>query len=115
MPRDAASLADLLDAARTILSHAVGVSEAEFRTSPVLQDAVLYRINVIGEAARRLSEDFRAHHPEIPWRDIIAMRNRVVHEYESVDPAKVWVVIERDIPELIGQIEPLLLPPPPAP
>lgn len=101
MPRDAAALADLLDAARTILSHAAGASETEFRTNRVLQDAVLYRINVIGEAARRLSEDIRSQHPEVPWRDIIAMRNRVVHDYESVDPAKVWAVIERDIPELI--------------
>jgi uncharacterized protein with HEPN domain len=98
----------MLDAARIILSHVAGVSEADFGADRVLQDAVLYRINVIGEAARRLSEDFRAQHPEVPWRDIIAMRNRVVRDYESVDPAKVWLASERDVPELIRLLEPLL-------
>jgi uncharacterized protein with HEPN domain len=67
-------------------------------------------IEILGEAARHLPDDFQTNHPEIPWRQIIGMRNRMVHEYFRVIPAKVWDVVEQEIPSLISLLEPLVPP-----
>ncbi len=74
------------------------------------QDAVIRRIAVIGEAAKRLSEEFRTNHPEIPWRGMTGMRDVVIHSYNQVKLVEVWAVIQTDIPALIAQIEPLVPP-----
>jgi len=71
-------------------------------------DAVLYEIVVLGEAARRLSEEIRAAHPEVPWREIIGMRSIVTHGYDQVDDDELWQVIERDLPDLMLKLEKIL-------
>ncbi len=68
------------------------------------------RIEIIGEATRRLSPEFRAEHPEIPWQDMAGMRSKLIHDYDKVDLHRVWEVVERDIPALITHIEPLVPP-----
>lgn len=64
---------------------------------------------MIGEAANRLSDDFRQQHSTIPWKDIIGMRNILAHQYDDVNADEVWQVIHQDIPELMAMITPLLL------
>lgn len=72
------------------------------------QAAVLYEILVVGEAANRVSQNLQARHPNIPWKDIIGMRNMLAHQYDDVDIDEVWDVVSQDIPELIALLEPLL-------
>ncbi len=81
---------------------------ASFESDLLVQDAILYRITIVGEAACQLSEEIRSAHPQIPWRDIIGMRNRLVHGYGRVQIERVWKVVERDIPVLLAQLDDVL-------
>lgn len=110
MWRDDACLLDMLIAARKIRAFTDGVTLDHFLHDELMQHGIMRLIEILGEAARHLSDDFKAHHPEIPWRQIIGMRNRMVHEYFRVIPAKVWEVVEQEIPSLIAQLEPLVPP-----
>jgi uncharacterized protein with HEPN domain len=110
MWRDDAFLLDMPLAARRVLKYAQGSDFARFENDEVLQDAVMRRIQIIGEAARKISSEFKEAHPVIPWSEIIGMRNRLIHEYFRVIPEKVWEVIVKDIPSLIALIEPLVPP-----
>lgn len=69
------------------------------------QDAVIYQISIIGEAAARLPVIMKSKHPEIPWRKIIGMRNIVIHDYSEADIPTIWIVVERDLPVLKKTIE----------
>ena len=110
MWRDDAYLLDMLLAARKVQSFAAGVTQGQFEKDEVLQNAVLHMIQIIGEAASKISPVFREAHPEIPWPQIIGMRHRLVHNYLHIDLSRVWQVIERDIPALIPLVEPLVPP-----
>lgn len=110
MSRDLAYLLDILDAARLVQQFAQGVSRSDLARDTLRQYAILHAIQIIGEAARRISDEFRETHLEIPWMKIIGMRNRLVHKYDDVDLDVVWHVIQREIPELITMIEPLVPP-----
>jgi uncharacterized protein with HEPN domain len=110
MWRDEAHLLDMLLAARKVCEFTEGVDEHRFRTDEVLQNATLRLIQIIGEAARKISAEFKQSHPEIPWHEIIGMRHMLVHEYFRIIPEKVWEVVERDLPPLIRTIEPLVPP-----
>ncbi len=110
MWRDEAYLLDILLAARKIRAFTAEVDESGFQTNEVLQHAVLRLIQIIGEAARKISTDFRQSHPDIPWKEIVGMRHVLVHEYFRIIPEKVWEVVDRDIPDLLVKIEPLVPP-----
>lgn len=73
-----------------------------FDTEPLLQDAVVHRLQVVGEAASKVSLPFRQIHPEIPWAAIISMRHRIVHDYLNVDLDIVWDTVHRDLPEILS-------------
>lgn len=66
------------------------------------------RLEIIGEAARRTSVDFRAAHPDLPWQSMIQMRNVMIHQYDDVDPTIVWDTVREDLPPLIAQLEKVL-------
>ncbi len=108
MWRDDAYILDMLLASRKILRYCQGVAWDEFERQEVLQDAVLRLIQIIGEAAWKLSPEYRDSHPDIPWQEIIGMRHRLVHEYFHIDLERVWDVIQNDIPGLISLLEPLV-------
>jgi uncharacterized protein with HEPN domain len=110
MWRDDAYLLDMLLAARKVCEFTVDVDGPRFRTNEILQHAVLRLIQIIGEAARKVSPEFKQSHPEIPWHEIIGMRHLLVHEYFRVIPEKVWAVVECDLPSLVAAIEPLIPP-----
>ncbi len=87
-------------------------SPAEYLKDAMLRSAVERQIEIIGEAAGRLSGGFRAAHPEIPWQRIIAQRNVLIHDYGEIDHQRVWKLVMEYIPRLIEQMEPLVPEPP---
>ena len=111
--RDAAYLWDMLDAARTIREFTSAVRLEQYNQNRMLRLATERGLEIIGEAARRVSETFKQAHPEIPWRSIIAQRNVLAHEYGEIKQERIWIVATVRIKELIANLEPLipLLPP----
>ncbi len=99
--RDPAYLWDMRDAARRALDFAQGITFEQFVASDLLRSAVERQLIIVGEAARRISEPFRAAHPEIPWAPIVAQRNVLVHQYEQILAERIWTVATRDLPELV--------------
>ena len=110
MQRDDAYLLDILIAARKARKFLEGVTWEEFKRSELHQNAVMRALEIIGEAARRVSQQTRDAHPEIPWTQMIGMRNRLIHEYFRIDLAAVWDTVQNDLPGLIELIEPLVPP-----
>lgn len=110
MDRDPVCVLDILRSARAIRSYVEAVSRDEFLGNPQLQDSVIRRIEIMGEAPGRLSPAFREAHSEIPWVRIRGMRNRMIHGYDDIDMEIVWETVERDIPRLVLQLERLVPP-----
>ena len=108
MSRDSASLLDIVRAGQLILQFAQGVSREQLESDVMRQSAILYQITIMGEATKRLSREFRAQHTEVPWDDIAGMRDIIAHQYDRLDLNIVWQVIQRNIPELLSMIVPLL-------
>lgn len=80
------------------------VSESQFDTNPLLQDSMMFRMIQISENTKRLSDEYKIEHNDIPWSDITGLRNRIVHDYGNVDPMIVYDTLVNDIPDLITQI-----------
>jgi uncharacterized protein with HEPN domain len=110
--RDAAHLWDMLDAAKRVRTFVAGVAWGAFQADELRLAAVERTLEIVGEAARRVSSAFQGAHPEIPWREIIGQRNVLAHEYGEVDPALVWKTASEDIPRLIEILEKLVPPVP---
>ena len=110
MRPDEARLLDMLIAARKIRRFAEGISFADFENNEMAQSAVMRELQVIGEAARLVADETKQQTPQIPWRVIAGMRNRLIHEYFAIRPDVVWQTVQDDIPPLIQQLE-LLVPP----
>jgi uncharacterized protein with HEPN domain len=110
MSRDLTYVLDILIAARCIQTYMAGIDRPTFEQDTMRQDAIIRRIEIIGEATRRLSLEFRATHPNIPWQDMAGIRSRLIHDCDEVSLSLVWDVIQHDIPALIAQIEPLIPP-----
>lgn len=110
MWRDEAYLLDMLLAARKIVNFSQGYDLEKFSSDELLQHAVIRLIQIIGEAARKISMAYKNDFPQIPWTQIIGMRHRLVHEYFRVETEIVWEAVERDIPPLICLLEPLVPP-----
>ena len=87
-----------------------GKTEAAFVKDTQCQDAVIRRLEIIGEAARRLSEHTRGSLPTLPWDLMIGMRNLMIHEYDDVDLGVVWHTVQDDLPGLVAAIESLVPP-----
>jgi uncharacterized protein with HEPN domain len=101
---------DMLKASKKILEFTGGMNEDDFKASELHQNAVIRLIQVIGEAARLVSDSSKTQYPSIPWRSISGMRNHVVHRYFDVDLHLVWGVIQTDLAVLIQSLEALLGP-----
>ena len=104
-PEDQVLLGDMLDYARLAVAAAWGRSREDLAEDDVLAAALERFIEVVGEAASRVSSATQASLPAIPWRPIIGMRNRLVHGYASVDRSIVWDVVTVDLPGLVAQLE----------
>ncbi|MBI4318939.1 MAG: DUF86 domain-containing protein [Chloroflexi bacterium] len=108
MKRDEPTLLDIAKAARSVQAFVQGLDKELFLKDYKTQSAVLYQIAVIGEAVKRLSREFRDHHPEIPWSLIAGMRDLLIHGYDVVDWDEVWKTATSDVPDLLTKVEPLL-------
>ena len=108
--RDPATLLDIAEALRRLQLFKSGMDRAAFLADLKTQAAILHEITLLGEAVKRLSPEFRARHPHIPWQKIAGMRDKLVHAYDEVDLDRVWEVAEQDVPQLKAWIEPLLPP-----
>lgn len=101
-------LLDILTAAEKCLRFVNGLSFDEFNNSDLHQSAVVKQLEVIGEAANRVSDVFCSDHPEIPWRQMIGMRHRLIHNYTRIDVKTVWETVQNDLSPLIDQLKPLI-------
>jgi len=101
---DRAWLLDVVDAIDRIERH-LPATRASFDDDERTQVWMVYQLQIIGEACGRLSDDFRARHPEMPWRAITGMRHHLVHGYFDIDPDIVWVAVTERIPQLKNQIQ----------
>jgi uncharacterized protein with HEPN domain len=110
--RDTAHLWDMLRSARAVLQYTEGVALDRFADDRLLQRAVEREIEIIGEAASRITAAFRSTHAAIPWRTIIAQRNVIVHDYGDIDHERIWLVVTEHIPALIRALEPIVPKPP---
>lgn len=110
MSRDLTYLTDVLQAARLVQTFVEDVTETAFFKDPLRQSAVVRQLEIIGEATKRLSETFKNSYPEVPWHNMAGMRDVLIHAYDHVDLEEVWKTVERDIPELVAMIEPLVPP-----
>jgi uncharacterized protein with HEPN domain len=105
---DGVYLGHMVDCVRQIQEWLRGLAREDFDENLILRLAVRHLLQTIGEAARRVSEDMQARHPEIPWREMIAMRHRIVHDYVDVNEDMVWRVATRNVAELLPLLEPLV-------
>lgn len=107
MRDDAARLRDILEACELLIRE-IGPRLSDLRSDPVVQAATQRWIEIIGEAASRVSDEVKAEHPDIPWRSMVGMRNVLVHGYFEIDPAVVRAVVERDVPMIAQRITQIL-------
>jgi uncharacterized protein with HEPN domain len=97
---DSVYLHHILAAVERIETYSKGVSYRDFIQTEIIQDGVVRQLEIIGEAARNLSADLCRNHPEVPWSEIIGLRNRIAHAYYNVDLGVVWDIIQEDLPSL---------------
>jgi uncharacterized protein with HEPN domain len=102
--RDAATLADLIEACERIVTYTRGVEERAFYQDSLLYDAVIRQVSILGEAVKRLSAGLRSRHPDVPWQNIAGMRDRLIHDYDDIDPAEVWRTSRVDVPEPVQHL-----------
>lgn len=107
-PREPADrLEDILAAIERIVAHTAAIgapSERDTGLADVYRDAVHYQLLVIGEAIGALPEEVRERDPEVPWRAIVGLRNRLAHEYFLIDPAQIRAVVDRDLGDLARRV-----------
>jgi uncharacterized protein with HEPN domain len=108
MPRDEASLVDIFKAGQQVIQFSQGLSQSDLEADDMRLYAILHLIQIVGEATKRLSSEFRQQHPEIPWSQAAGMRDIIVHQYDRIDLDIVWTVAHQSIPELLAMIAPLL-------
>jgi uncharacterized protein with HEPN domain len=106
MPRDhAVYVGHMLEITRKAVGKVERTARADFDADENLRLAVAHLIQIIGEAASRVSSVFREANPDIPWSEVIGMRHKIVHDYLGLDYDIVWEVVIRDLPVLAGKLE----------
>jgi uncharacterized protein with HEPN domain len=97
---DSVYLDHIIDSIVRIEKYTSGLEEPKFISDELVQDGVIRQLQIIGEAAKRLSDETRARYPKVEWKDIGGMRDKLVHDYFGVDLAAVWDTVTKDLPEL---------------
>ena len=105
---DTVYLHHILEAISQIEIYTADLSYEKFLQDRLLQDGVVRQLEIIGEASRNLSSEFRDQHFEIPWGQIIGLRNRVIHAYFEVNLTIIWEVVQNDLPDLRQSVEQLI-------
>ena len=110
MRRDEAFLLDMLVAARKAARFADGMTYEQFERSDLHQNAIFKTLEIVGEAASRVSRAARETHAGIPWGEIVGLRHRIVHAYFEIDIEVIWKIVQDDLPGLIAELESLTPP-----
>ena len=105
---DAVYLHHILDAINRIEEYVSGLNHEEFMRSNLVQDGVIRQIEIIGEATKNLSPTLKERYPNIPWKDIAGMRDKLIHQYFGVDISAVWETVTQDLPDFKIQIDGIL-------
>lgn len=108
--RDDTYLVDILESAGIALDYVPDKSWDQFYEDTQCQDAVLRRIEIIGEAARHISPQTQKKYPQIPWRDMTMLRNLVIHKYDAVDINQVWATTQNKLPPLVEELSKIVPP-----
>ncbi len=98
---------DMLSFASKVLAYTAGLDQARFEGDELTFDATLRNLELLGEAATHVPDEVRAAHPEIPWRLIVATRNRLIHGYLGIDVDTVWSIVRDDVPALVPKLKAL--------
>ena len=106
--RDRVRLDHMLDHAREAIALSRGKVRADLDNDRILNLALVRLLEIVGEAAGRVSKEECAHHPELPWPQIIGLRNRLIHGYDAVDNDILWQIITDDLPPLVDALEAIL-------
>lgn len=106
-PRDRSHVADIIAAGTLLRSFLSGVGKDTFDNSPLLQSAVIRQLEVIGEATKRLSDEFKQQYPDIPWRQMAGMRDLLIHAYDHVDTDEVWNAANVSIVAVLAALDAL--------
>lgn len=101
-------LKHILESIEIIEQYSRDLTQGDFLKSDQLQDAIIRRLEIIGEVVRNIPEEFKNKHPDIPWRKAAGMRDVLIHGYFGVDVVLVWNVVQVNIPQLKKQIKSLL-------
>ena len=96
---------DMIEAIKLIEHYVESVPEVQFSQDQALQDAVVHRVQIIGEAAGKIPKEIREKFPNTPWQQIVAMKNLIIHDYAHVDEREVWRVVHADLPTLKPQLQ----------
>ena len=107
--RDLDSIIDIYHAGQKIINFAGDFSQENLLADEMRLSAILYQIAIVGEATKRISLEFRQENSQIPWKEIAGIRDKLIHDYDNVRSDVVWNVVNKEVPELLKQIE-LLLP-----
>lgn len=99
---------DILESIKKIEGYIKTIKEKDFYRNTQLQDAVLRRLEIIGEAVKNVPSDFRNKYSEVPWKKMAGLRDILIHEYFGVNIKRVWIVINKDLPELKDKISKIL-------
>lgn len=105
---DRVYLADILDAIDRIADHLRGVDRSKFLETVLVQDGVIRRLEIIGEASTRISKELRAAYPQVEWGEIISLRNRAIHAYGSLNLEIIWDITQQDLGPLRQTIQTIL-------
>ena len=108
MPKDKALLDDILDSMRLAVAYLGGRTFEEFAADQFVIDAVVRRLEIIGEATKGLSDSQRGQHPDVPWREMAGMRDRLIHAYNRIELRLVHHAVTQVIPPLIPRLEAIL-------
>jgi len=108
VPADTVYIRHILDAILRIGIYLDGIDEDEFMRNHLVQDGVIRQLEIIGEAAKQISQKTRRDHDHIPWKDIAGMRDKLIHAYFGVDVGQVWLTAKNDIPVLQKDIAEIL-------
>lgn len=101
-------LTHILDAIKSIQDQIKEITKGQFENSELLQGFVERKLEIIGEATKRIPDDFKQQYPSIPWKDMAGMRDILIHQYTEVDEDILWKTIKQKIPTLEEQIENIL-------
>ena len=101
-------LKDMLDYAREAVKMVSGKTQADLAQNRMLELALSRLVEIIGEAASRVGSEIKSSHPHVPWREIIGMRNRLTHGYDTVDLKVLWDTLTEDLPPLISDLEKII-------